>query len=48
MESLKITYLNIIYKTVTGSQTSETNLWLPKGQWVGAEGLGAWDGICTL
>ena len=34
----------LIYKTETDSQTSKTNLWLPKGK--GGEGgdkLGDWD-----
>ena len=30
----------LIYKTETGSQTSKTNLWLPKGKNVGVGKLG--------
>ena len=37
----------LIYKTETDSQTSKTNLWLPKGKgWGGGGGqdkLGVWD-----
>ena len=33
----------LIYKTETDSQTSKTNLWLPKGKGGGRDKLGVWD-----
>ena len=42
MESKKNDKMNI-YKTETDSQTSKTNLWIPKGKgWERAK-LGVWD-----
>ena len=32
-----------IYKTDTDSQTQKTNLWLPKGKYVGRDQLGVSD-----
>ena len=32
----------LIYKTETDSQTSKTNLWLPKRTRWGTDGLGVW------
>ena len=32
-----------VYKTEIDSQTSKTNLWLPKGKEVGGGKLGVWD-----
>ena len=36
-------YKDIIYKTEADSQTSKTNLWLPKGTLWGRDGPGGWD-----
>ena len=33
----------LIYKIETDSQTSKTNLWLPKGKGEGKDGSGVWD-----
>ena len=33
----------LLCRTETNSQTLKTNLWLPKGQVAGRDGLGVWD-----
>ena len=36
-------YNELIYKTETYSQTSKTNIWLPKRKGGGRDKLGVWD-----
>ena len=49
MWNLKILYTNeLIYKTETDSQTSKTNLWLPKGKCQGGIHFGIGINIYTL
>ena len=40
---LKYEKNELIYRTVTDSQTQKTNLWLPKGKGEGKNKLGVWD-----
>ena len=43
MWNLKKDTNELIYKSDTDSQTSKTNLWLPKGEGEGRDKLGVWD-----
>ena len=43
MCNLKKDTNELIYRREANSQTSKTNLWLPKGKEVGRDKLGVWD-----